>query len=71
VLSPTDKPRDVRRKISNYLATGTIVWLVDPDMETIEIHAPGQPVQVLKIGDTLTGGTLLPGFSLALSEVFA
>lgn len=70
VLSPTDDLNDFRIKISNYLAAGTVVWVFDPETKRAEVHAPGQPVQVIPPGGTLDGGTVLPGFKLALADVF-
>ena len=71
VVSPDDPERNLRIKVANYLAAGTLVWLVRPDEKQIEVYAPGQPVKVLGIKDTLDGGNVLPGFSLKVSEVFA
>ncbi len=70
VMSPTDDERSLRIKLTNYLAAGTIVWVVLPDAKEIEIHAPGQSAQILSATDTLSGGDLLPGFSLAVEDVF-
>jgi Uma2 family endonuclease len=70
VLSPTDTPREMRVKIANYLVAETIVWVVSPDDQRIEIYIPGQPVRVLSIEDTLDGGTVLPGFTLPVKAVF-
>lgn len=57
-------------KISHYLAAGTVVWAVFPEDKEIEVHVPGQAVKILRIDDTLDGGTLLPGFSLPLIDIF-
>lgn len=70
VLSPSNTAREVSIKIVNYLNAGTTVWLSDPEAETIALFAPGQPARVLRRGDTLDGGVLLPGFMLAVSDVF-
>jgi len=70
VISPTDNPRDIRVKVANYLAVGTIVWLVDPVEKWIEVYTPNQTVQTLTLKDTLEGGTLLPGFTLEIQRVF-
>lgn len=70
VLSPTDTAREMRIKVVSYLAAGTVVWVVSPDDETIEIYVPGEKVRVLGIDDTLDGGTVLPGFSMAVKEIF-
>ncbi len=62
--------RILSTKISHYLAAGTVVWVVFPEDKEIEVHTPGQAVKILRLGDTLDGGTLLPGFTLPLSEIF-
>ncbi len=61
----------LRWKITNYLAAGTIVWAVFPVSQRVEVHAPGQPVARLGIDDTLDGGDVLPGFTLALRDALA
>ncbi len=60
----------LRIKIANYLAAGTTVWVVYPHLQRIEVYAPGQPVKILNSGDVLEGDPVLPGFRLALREVF-
>ena len=60
----------LRIKVSNYLAVGTVVWIVRPEDQQIEIHAPGQAVRVYGKADTLDGAPALPGFTLALADVF-
>lgn len=70
VLTPGGDTRPFRIKIANYLAAGTVIWLVDPDHERIEVYAPGQPVKILGADDTLDGGAALPGFTLALRDIF-
>ncbi len=70
VLSPTDEPDIVRLKVASYLSAGTVVWLVNPDKQQVEVYAPGQAPQRIGIGGTLRGGDLLPGFELAVQDVF-
>jgi Uma2 family endonuclease len=70
VLSPTDDLQDVRIKVTNYLSAGTTVWLVSPAQKRIEVHAPGKPVVIARPGDTLSGGDVLPGFTLAVAAIF-
>ena len=48
-----------------------LIWLVDPDNETITIIAAGQPTRVMKRDDTLDGGDVLPEFSIPVAEIFA
>jgi Uma2 family endonuclease len=70
VISPTDEHSKVRAKVVNYLRAGTIVWLVDPDAKQIEVYMPNAAPFTLGLTDTLNGGTLLPEFSVAVSELF-
>lgn len=70
VLSPSNTPAELAIKTSNYLAAGTIVWVVDPDKKQVAVHRPGQIVQVLKNDDKLEGDDILNGFSLTISEIF-
>lgn len=70
VVSPTDTDRMLHIKTTNYLAAGTVVWLVRPEEKTVEVFAPGQAVKILGEDDTLDGGTVLPNFELAIKKIF-
>jgi Uma2 family endonuclease len=70
VLSPTDKPRKVLTKLANYKVAGTVVWLVDPEKQEVDVLIPGQPEKTLHLDDTLDGGDVLPGFLLAVKDIF-
>jgi Uma2 family endonuclease len=60
----------MRIKVVNYLRAGTTVWVVNPDLKTVEVYVPGQPPVVKLLADTLDGGALIPGFSLAVKDIF-
>ncbi|HXP85364.1 MAG TPA: Uma2 family endonuclease [Bryobacteraceae bacterium] len=72
VLSPSETPRKVLRKLKRYFTAGVKeVWLIDPETKTAEIWTgPALPEHELTVADALTS-PLLPGFALALGEVFA
>lgn len=72
VLSPTETPRMIHRKLKQYFAAGVKeVWLIDPDVREIEIWKGSRlPDPVLAVGDVLASA-LLPGFALPLEELFA
>jgi Uma2 family endonuclease len=70
VISPSDTMRDVLAKVTSYLAAGTVVWVFFPDVKEAQVHAPGRPVRMLGIEDTLDGGDILPGFMLPLKQLF-
>ncbi|MDX2160967.1 MAG: Uma2 family endonuclease, partial [bacterium] len=56
--------------VVDYLNAGAVVWLVDPAARTIEVYTPGQSPKLLKPGDTLDGGAILPGLTLSIQQVF-
>lgn len=70
VLSPSNTAKEIAIKLSNYLAAGTVVWMVDPDEKTVSVHEPGKAALVFNEKDELTGGDLLPEFSVKVSEIF-
>jgi Uma2 family endonuclease len=72
VLSPSDRRADVLAKIAMYLQAGVrLVWLIDPEPETVTVFAGDRPVSVIGPDGVLDGGDVLPGFSIAVTEIFA
>ncbi|MBI5668198.1 MAG: Uma2 family endonuclease [Chloroflexi bacterium] len=57
-------------KLAYYLAAGTTVRIVYPETKQVQVYAPGQPPKILGINDTLDGGDVLPGFTLAVKDIF-
>lgn len=57
-------------KVANYLAAGTVVWIVRPEKKTAEVYQPGKPVITLHEKDVLDGGDVLPGLTIKLSDIF-
>jgi Uma2 family endonuclease len=70
VMSPSDDPDVLDRKLKKYAEAGVLVWVFDPPNQRVRILAPGQPEQVIERDGTLDGGDVLPGFTLALKDVF-
>jgi Uma2 family endonuclease len=70
ILSPGNTKDEMTYKVSNYMAAGTVVWVGNPDKKTIDVHVPGQPVKRLRVGEILEGGDVLPGFRLAIADIF-
>ena len=72
VLSPSDRAGDVLSKIEMYRDAGVrLIWVVDPEPRTVTVLATNQPVLVIKSDGVLDGGDVLPGFSVAVAEIFA
>jgi Uma2 family endonuclease len=72
VLSPSDTAESMRRKMKQYFAAGgRAVWLVYPGSREVEVsESASGPARVLGEDETLSGGPLLPGFSLPVGSVF-
>ncbi len=72
ILSPGQNMARLLDKIHFYLLNGVrLVWVIDPDAATIAVLAPGQEGKTLAVGDTLDGDALLPGFRVAVDDIFA
>jgi Uma2 family endonuclease len=72
VLSPEDRPGEVRKKVAEYLASGVgLVVVVAPDDRTVIVHRPGtQPVTLRNDGEVLDMGDAIPGFTCTVDEIF-
>lgn len=73
VVSPSDRHAEVRDKARMWLSFGVqMVWMVFPVACTVEVHRAGaDAAQTLTEADSLDGGSVLPGFSYPLSQLFA
>jgi Uma2 family endonuclease len=69
VVSPTDKAKEIRAKQEIYQDAGILYWEIYPDLERIDVYAPGQPLRTLRINDSLDGGDVLPGFRLPIRKL--
>jgi Uma2 family endonuclease len=70
VVSPDDKPDDLEARARYFLEHGTrLVWIIDPRTRRITVHTSGSQ-QIYSAGQMLDGGDLLPGFSVALTDLF-
>jgi Uma2 family endonuclease len=71
VLSKSNTIEEMRIKLREYFESGArLVWMLDPDTQTLRIYnAPGRFRQLTR-DDTLDGGELLPGFSIRVEELF-
>jgi Uma2 family endonuclease len=70
VVSPSNTPREIHQRISDYFAAGSKrVWVFYPGEREIYIHGPGGVTR--RRGDELLEEPeLLPGFSAKASSVF-
>lgn len=70
--SPSDRLGRIQGKIDEFLAQGTrLAWLIDPFERTVHIYRPGCEVKILREPADVAAEPELPGFSLALKDVWA
>lgn len=71
VISPDDLYTEVDEKIAEWLEHGTrLVFVINPRRQTVAVHRPGRPVDILGIADTLDGEDVVPGWTLAIRDLF-
>lgn len=72
VISRSNSKGEMREKLNDYFTAGVrLVWYVDRFSETIEVYTAVDALTTLTSADTLTGGEVLPGYSLPVSQLFA
>jgi Uma2 family endonuclease len=71
IISPTDKAKDIRKKRKVYRDAGILLWEMYPELPNIDVYAPGKAEQIIGIDGILDGGDVLPGFTLAVRDIFA
>ena len=71
VLSPSNRPGEIRRKLKEYFLGGVrAVWVIDPRKKTADVYtAPDKRTAVPESG-ALDGGDVLPGFRVKLADLF-
>jgi Uma2 family endonuclease len=71
VVSPTDRYGDVADNVAEWIDYGALmVFVVNPRWQTVDVHRPGQPPRHLTIDDTLDGEDVVPGWTLAVRDLF-
>jgi Uma2 family endonuclease len=72
VISPSQSRPEMERKASRWLQYGVLeVWLVDAKRRTVNIRRPAGNNQLLREGEDLTGGDIVPGFRISVSRIFS
>lgn len=71
VLSPSDRPSPVARKVTQYLRAGVkLVWVLDPERREVFVYRAGTELDVVASDGTLDGGDALPGLSVPVADLF-
>jgi Uma2 family endonuclease len=72
ILSPSNTVEEIHAKIVEYFENGTrLVWVIHPSERYVLVYHGSSPDALLRVGDCLEGEAIVPGFSLAVSELFA
>lgn len=67
--SRTDELTMLQAKMQEYLENGVwLGWLINPQDQQVEIYQPEQDVEVRSLPTQLSGGAILPGFTLDLAQ---
>ncbi|MDX1994783.1 MAG: Uma2 family endonuclease [bacterium] len=71
VKSPDHTFIKLHEKAIYYLKNGTrLVLLFFPDRKQIEVHTSHHPVKTLGLDYILDGAGVIPGFTMAVSDIF-
>lgn len=71
VISPNEPDEAVHAKVLDYLRAGTrLVWIVYPSTRTVTVYRSLTDIRVVTADGTLDGHDVLPGFALAVEDVF-
>ena len=72
VISPRDTYNEVEEKVLEWLEAGAlIVVVVNPRKSTLKVYRSLTNIIVLNEHDTLSGGDVIHGWTMAVKEVFA
>lgn len=71
VVSPEDRPAEVRAKVREWLEAGArLVWVLWPETRTVSVYPAHGDARDLGEADSLDGGDVLPGFSCRVGDLF-
>lgn len=70
VLSPDDRPSDVRERVRDYLVAGALmVVVIDPQSRRAIVHRPETSPLILTAADVLELDAVVPGVRLELRDL--
>jgi Uma2 family endonuclease len=71
IVSPSDSAQDLQLKVDQYIWAGSKqVWVLYPKSRRVHVFYAGGATTMLDETQTLTGGELLPEFSVKVAELF-
>ncbi len=71
VISPSESAADIEHKVRQYLSAGAVVWIVYPRDRAVHVFESSGSARILAADDLLEAPSVLPGFSVRVSQIFA
>jgi Uma2 family endonuclease len=71
IVSPSDTASIIQDKVQDYLAYGVqLVWVVYPQQHLVVVYYPDGTSRTLRDADSLSGESVIPGFTCRVSDIF-
>ncbi|PQV65178.1 Endonuclease, Uma2 family (restriction endonuclease fold) [Abditibacterium utsteinense] len=71
IKSKNETLEHLKNKTAEYLEAGCLaVWIVQPSQKQVTVLTPDDGETLYKIGQSILGGEMLPGFELPVAEIF-
>ena len=72
VLSPGNTVEEIDDKLTEYFENGSrLIWVINPTQHYVLVYRSAQePDRLLKGKDSLDGEEVIPGFTLAIADLF-
>jgi Uma2 family endonuclease len=71
ILSPSNTVEEIHEKIVEYFDNDTrLVWVIHPDEKYVLVYHSPEPDGFLRSADHVEGEEVVPGFSMAVAELF-
>ena len=71
IISPNDRYTEVYEKVDEWLAAGSSMVVVNPRNRTATVRVAGMNPVILNESGALDGGEVVPGWRMAVSDIFA
>lgn len=72
ILSPDNTVAEMKQKRVEYFRSGCgLVWEFDVETRTVKVYSDVEVFHTLSESDTVDGGSVIPGFTLPLTQLFS
>jgi Uma2 family endonuclease len=70
ILAPSDALGRIADVVQGLLEVGAVVWEADPDFRRVIVYRPDRGCELFNVNQDLSGEPYLPGFRVAVAEIF-